>query len=561
MSDKHSNAPGKGSNSPNPLVKQTRIFTTYSASYKPLYDLLLQSVHQSKLDASQVKPLAYQFPEATPQMPTGWRTAPWYQAQRQKFGYFRDQLAHLPSGQVGIFVDADVQFFPNLDVLEHLLETVRARNLDLMLMAEHGGPVINPGIFLATNKQGTRTFLERVATTLGDYGRPLHPPQTLVSEGESEPVVNRILQRTPKNELKWGIIPPEHIVFGPDTQHTRWSRVLAHHAICASGVSPKMEQMGRIRHMYYNWLHAEATGFPTLPNPDPLALMPRVQGGVWLVKERGKLHLRDDGGIETRNPSVVKILTAVHERHPEIPDFKPIYLCTQDTPATRVPGVTILAFSTDKRHPRTQFGQDVIAVPDNVFDHWRNAGMPDYEETCAQIRNAGKKTPQKNVAGWIGNAHMHQTRMKLLEMAQKHPAELEAINTGIWKQVPNMPRFEVGQGRYYSLPEQVEMYSFLLDVEGNGWSGRLKLLFHSGRPLLLQDRPWEEFYFPHLKAFEHYVPVAGDMSDLVKQVQWLQGHPEEGDRIARNAQAFAMQHLTRVAAIEAWAKILRSLSS
>ncbi len=561
MSNKHSNASGKGHNSPSPLVKQTRIYTTYSHAYKPVYELLLQSVRESKLDESQVKALAYQFPDVTPQTPTGWRTAPWYQAQRQKFAYFRDQLALLPPGQVGIFADADVQFFPNLSALEKLIETVRTRQLDLLLLAEHGGPVVNPGLLFAANTPASRTFLERVATTLGDYGRPLHPPQSIVAEGEPEPVMNRILQRTPKGELKWAAIPPENMVFGPDTQHTNWPIIVAHHAICASGAGPKMEQMGRVRHTYYNWKHTEATGFPTEFSQDPLAQLPRVPGGLWLAKAQGKLHLRDDGGIETRNPSVIKLLTTVHQKYPDIPDFKPIYLCTQDTPATRVPGTVILAFSVDKRNPRTQFGQDVIAVPDNVFDHWRNAGMPDYEETCAQIRAAGKKTPQKNVAGWIGNAHMHQTRINLLQMAQEHPAELEAINTGVWKPAPNLPRFEVGQGRYYSLPEQVEMYAFLLDVEGNGWSGRLKLLFHTGRPVLIQDRPWEEFYFPQVKAFEHYVPVAADMSDLVQQVQWLQGNPEEGDRIARNAQTFAMQHLTRAAALEAWARTLRSLSS
>ena len=561
MSNKHSNASAKGSHAPKSLVSKTCIFTTYSASYKPVYELLLQSVRQSKLDPAKVKALAYDFSDVKPNMPTGWRTAPWFQAQRQKFAYFRDELARLPEGEVGIFADADVQFFPNLDELEELLATFGKRHLDMMLLAEHGGPLVNPGLFFAANTPNSRTFLERVSSTLGEYGKPLHPPPRTVSDGEPEPVMNRILQSTTKNELKWICIPPENIVFGPNTLHTHWPRVVAHHAICASGAAPKMELMGRIRHVYYNWKYAEATSFPTPANPDPLATMPQAPGGVWLCKIRNKLYMRDDGGIETRNPSVVKLLTMTHEKYPDIPDFKPIYICTQDTPSIRVPGMTVLAFSTDKRHPSTPFGQEVIAVPDNVFDHWRNAGMPDYEETCALIRAAGQKAPQKQVAGWIGNAHMHQTRVNLLELAKAHPAELEATNTGVWKPVPNLPRFEVGQGRYYSLPEQVEMYAFLLDVEGNGWSGRLKLLFQSGRPVIIQDRPWEEFYFSQVKPFEHYVPVAADMRDLVKQVQWLQANPQEGERIARNAQAFAAQHLTRAAALDAWASVLRGLSS
>ena len=294
---------------------------------------------------------------------------------------------------------------------------------------------------------------------------------------------------------------------------------------------------------------------------NPLETVPQVTGGLWLVKKEGRFSCRDDGGIETRNASVIKLLEMAHNRYPDLPDFGPVYLCTQDQPEGRAPGQIILAFSTDRRRPKGSNGQDVRAVPDNVFDHWRNAGMPDYEQVCADMRAAGSKPPQKNVAGWIGNAGMHPIRGRLVALAQSIPEHLEAINTGQWKAVPGMPRFEVGQGRYVSMPELVSTYAYLLDIEGNGWSGRLKLLFHSGRPLLLQERPWQEFYFDLIKPMEHYVPIATDLSDLKDRIVWLKENPHEGERIARNAQELAQKYLTRDAAIDAWARTLRALAS
>jgi hypothetical protein len=54
------------------------------------------------------------------------------------------------------------------------------------------------------------------------------------------------------------------------------------------------------------------------------------------------------------------------------------------------------------------------------------------------------------------------------------------------------------------------------------------------------------------------VPVARDLSDLVERIEWLRANPSMGSEIAAEGQRFAQVHLTRTAAIEAWARLLQA---
>lgn len=306
------------------------------------------------------------------------------------------------------------------------------------------------------------------------------------------------------------------------------------------------------------WIPADSTR--RLPRPSSaLSDVPCAWGGLWITVQDGTLLFRDDGGHETRNQSICHLLAIVASAFPDLPDFPPTYLCTHDRPRAQVPGPLYLAFSIDTIATCHET-QRVRAVPDNVFDHWRTAGIEDYTSTCITLAESGRKPAKLAKAGWIGNVNMAPVRKHLLELGNAHSDVLEVINTGYWKEVPGVSRFEVTESRYYSLPEQVERYAYLLDVEGYGWSGRLKMLFHSGRPVLLQQRQWEEYYFPKLLPFVHFVPVANDLSDLVSRIKWLQANPEQGSQIGQAGQAFAQHYLTRTAAVETWAEELKGLA-
>ena len=294
---------------------------------------------------------------------------------------------------------------------------------------------------------------------------------------------------------------------------------------------------------------------------DSLADMPILEAGLWIAKAGGRLWFRDDGGWQTRNPSTARLVRLMDARYPNLPAFGPTYVSTSDQPQAFAPVPAILAYSMNKDNPRGPNGQQVFAVPDYIFDHWEQVGIVDFEESCMQMSRAGAGPAQKQAAGWVGSVHCHPIRERLMELSEKHPDTIEAINTGHWKAAgPDSKRLNVGHGRFISMPEQAAMYAYLLDVEGAGWSGRLKMLFHSQRPVLLQDRPWTEYYFDWLKPFEHYVPIARDLSDLHERVLWLNNHPDEARRIAQSGLTFARTHLTRSAAVDYWAHVVRQIA-
>jgi hypothetical protein len=46
-----------------------------------------------------------------------------------------------------------------------------------------------------------------------------------------------------------------------------------------------------------------------------------------------------------------------------------------------------------------------------------------------------------------------------------------------------------------------------------------------------------------MKPYEHYVPIAYDLSDLVAKVEWLQKNDAEAKRIAANGKKLAMERM------------------
>ena len=296
-----------------------------------------------------------------------------------------------------------------------------------------------------------------------------------------------------------------------------------------------------------------------------LAAPPRIPGGLWLVKRRGCLAARSDGAFQSRAQSMLRTLAHVARRHPNLPDFGPVYLCVEGlaecrsrAPDGRIPGAVVLAIHQQAADAEAAADQRIELVPDPVFDSWPETAMLDYEATCAEIRAASDSPAERQVAGWIGNVQTNELRNRLLHMAEEHPRDLEAIDTGDWRQ-DDAEGPQVSVGHFVSLPELVARYAYLIDVAGRFSSFRLKALLHARRVVLIQERPFYEYWSHLLEPFVHYVPVAADLHDLPEQVAWLKRHPERAEQIAVAGQRFALTHLTRAAAVDALARTLGAL--
>jgi hypothetical protein len=267
---------------------------------------------------------------------------------------------------------------------------------------------------------------------------------------------------------------------------------------------------------------------------------------IW--NDAGGFHGVAFGGYETRQESVLRLLEAAEQHHP-IEPFGPLLIHTNDQPiSTAEDGYRTYAFCTAS-------GYVDVAVPDFVFCRWPEVGIDDYDATSAAMAEAGERPAERDLVGWIGNTLSHPVRGVLHQLGQDHP-ELLDIQGVEWVRVASHTRLDSAGGNALSMPEQVSRWGAVIDVEGGAYSGRLKLLLHSGRPVLIQDRPWHEWFWDELVPWEHYVPVRRDLSDLVDQARWVKEHPDEAARIGRSGQELARRLLTRSCAVEQWARIL-----
>ena len=191
-------------------------------------------------------------------------------------------------------------------------------------------------------------------------------------------------------------------------------------------------------------------------------------------------------------------------------------------------------------------------IPDYIFTAWPTVGIASFDAASHELARIGGTAARSRVCGWAGTSSVNKARGAALAIMRRPRLE---------------PRFAVhdvkplkvtSASRRVSLAEQVQNWSCLVDVVGRGYSGRVPLLLHTGRPLLYVERAVRSFYDtpPHaIEPWTHYVPVRADLSDLEERAAWILTHPDEAHQIARAAQAHARRYLTRDAAISA----LRSL--
>merc|ERR1740129_1306429 len=94
------------------------------------------------------------------------------------------------------------------------------------------------------------------------------------------------------------------------------------------------------------------------------------------------------------------------------------------------------------------------------------------------------------------------------------------------------------------MEEQTRLWACLIDVPCQGYSGRVPMLMHSGRPVIMIQRPRgakdqtdyfvdNTWYGQFMEAWVHYIPLKADMSNLKNVTKVALG--DVGRKIADNA--------------------------
>jgi hypothetical protein len=264
----------------------------------------------------------------------------------------------------------------------------------------------------------------------------------------------------------------------------------------------------------------------------------------FVSKTNGRLVFENLGGYETRNPSTFWCIQQADEKY-KWKDFGKIKICTSDFEKN----INDYTYSKNNTVNRV--------VPDFNFHSWPQVGIHDYDQCIHEISQSGLTLFEINKVGWIGNVNTNVYRKKLLAIGNAYENLFDIFDM-TWRPA-NLGNVQLNSSRYLSMPDLVKRYSMLIDIEGFGYSGRLKYLLWSHRPVLLVDRPHKEFFFEFLKEWEHYIPVKRDLSDLLEKTKWCLDHYEESRAIAENAFQFSKIHLTRDACFDKWNEIVATL--
>ncbi|KAK7052661.1 CAP10 domain-containing protein [Favolaschia claudopus] len=150
----------------------------------------------------------------------------------------------------------------------------------------------------------------------------------------------------------------------------------------------------------------------------------------------------------------------------------------------------------------------------------------------------------------IGQNYRQFPRFKAVKLSESNPDLIDAKMSAFWgshctfdcEGRPIEEEFDIGD--QHKLPrEEVFKYKYVLDVDGNTFSGRYLGLLQSGS-LVFKSTGFQEHFSDWLKPFEHYIPVKVDLSDLVDRVRWAIENEEEARAIQQRGMEFARNVIT-----------------
>jgi hypothetical protein len=82
-----------------------------------------------------------------------------------------------------------------------------------------------------------------------------------------------------------------------------------------------------------------------------------------------------------------------------------------------------------------------------------------------------------------------------------------------------------------------------LNIDGTVAAYRFPFLLAGDSVVFKTESPYSEHFYRDLKPWTHYVPVQGDLKDLVTKIKWAIGHDQEVRKIAETGREYARRNL------------------
>lgn len=204
------------------------------------------------------------------------------------------------------------------------------------------------------------------------------------------------------------------------------------------------------------------------------------------------------------------------------------------------------------KYASSGFRENVIPLPDPYF--FKTRGFQDVSEYVVNhnvnwnarsdkivwrggVNGIGYRSFDKEM---VGNPQLCQ-RITMANLVKDTDTDFKFV---IRRLSPSHEEFIKSRGYIGEKIEEMTWinHKYAIDIDGftNTWSNlliRMKLgccVFKVASQFGLQ-----QWYYDKLKPFEHYIPVAADLSDWFEKVEWAKTHLKECAEIARAGQVFA----------------------
>ena len=126
--------------------------------------------------------------------------------------------------------------------------------------------------------------------------------------------------------------------------------------------------------------------------------------------------------------------------------------------------------------------------------------------------------------------------------------------------VPELNKMGINIASFMTPFQQAE-YKYLVNVDGHVSAFRLSLEMCMGCCILLADSKYKLWFRDMLEPMVHYVPVKGDLSDLIDQIKWCRANDKKCKKIASNAKKFYVRYLQKDGMLDYMQKLIIDLKN
>ena len=196
----------------------------------------------------------------------------------------------------------------------------------------------------------------------------------------------------------------------------------------------------------------------------------------------------------------------------------------------------------------SEMSKDEELFPDWGFGGWSHIGMHDWWPFVTELAAEGSKPPENPRAFWKGNHLGVELRGRYMEVRNSHPERFEGeFMTWSWDGVPD---------NFTPMKEQCR-HAVLVDLTGTGFSGRLKMLGFTNRPIIIAWRRWWCWASQEIYRQGLHFDCREDLSDMVEVYDKIAGDMRGARERAWKMRDFCLKNLTFDAACKRGARLIR----